>query len=300
MSILSVDEEYEGRGGSINRAFERRYTRVFDVTTSDPLVGPLAVRADVRLPQIGHSYTNGAGPYDPLLETDTGAFANEITAECVGGPEGAGIHWRVTVQYEPWDPFDSDVLSQKVRVQFAGERTERVIDFDKDGVPVRNSAGDRFGDPVTVDAHITTMVITRNELVSAFDIELASLYSDTINNATWNGIPAFRAKMGIITTSEEQYDSVSQRWYYTVTYPVQLSRTAWRKDLLDQGYNVLVAGRPKAILDPDGQPVTDPRALDGSGGLLGIGDPPVPLTFDVFDEADWSGLNIDLSLRLGL
>jgi hypothetical protein len=51
----------------------------------------------------------------------------------------------------------------------------------------------------------------------------------------------------------------------------------------------------------NGQPVSDPIPLDGSGHWLGVNayDNPVVLTYEVFEEADWTGLNIDLSTRLG-
>lgn len=305
MGIESVTECYEGRGGSMNSTYERRYTRIFDVVTTGPQVGPLAVRAADGLPRIGDHYTNGVGVdddgYPDDLEEDPGAFVGEIEAECLGGAEGAGIAWRVIVQYQPWDPsaFGPDPTEWPLRVQFSGERTEKVLLFDKTGAPIQNSAFDRFGDPVTIDDHITTMIVTRNEPVSGFDVLLASDFSDTINDATWNGIPAGHAKMGIITTSEEQYDSNQQIWYYKVTYPIQISRKFWRKELLDHGYNELHKGGRRPIMI-EGQPAADPVPLDGSGTRLAPGGTPVTLNFDVYDETDWSGLNINLALRLGV
>lgn len=305
---ITVEEIFDGRSSSLNRLWERRYSRAFDVETSDRYIGAKAVRSASGIPTIGAFYTNGLDEEDPLYEEDLGAFVNEITAEQIGGAEGAGIAWKVAVTYEPWDPFDSDPTLQKIRVTFGGERTERVVDFDRNGVPIRNSAGDRFGDPVTVDDHITTLVITRNELVSDFNISLASAYSDTINGGAWNGIAARWCKMGIISTSEEQYDSFAQRWYYKVTYPVQIGRKPWRKDLLDQGFNELRGGpyygggdetKPTPIMN-EGQPISDPVALDGFGQRLPVGGEPVTLTFDVFEETNWDGLNINLALRLGL
>ena len=301
MGVTSVEECFGGRSGSINHLYERRYTRVFDVETDSPYVGPIAVRAHEDIPKIGDYYHGGGEAYGD--EFDLGAFANLVDVQSV---DEAGHAWKVTVQYEPWEPFSDDPSLRKVRVTFGGERTERVVDFDKAGVPVRNSAGDRFGDPVTVDDHITTMTITRCEFVSDFDLGLASIYSDTINKFAWNGFDAYYLKMGIITTSEEQYDSMTQRWYYVVTYPVQVGRRPWRKDLLDQGFNELTgegyggSGDVKTVpIMNEGQPVADPVALDGAGRRLEIGDEPVTLSFDVFDEEDWSGLNINLALRLG-
>lgn len=305
MSIISVTELFGSRTGTLNNVYQRGYTRSFDVTTSDPRIGPIAVRLASGIPTLGTYYQNGVTVGDPLHEYDYGAYAANISVE--EDSAGGGCAWKVTVSYEPWNPaaFGPDPTLWPLRVQFGGERTERVVDFDRSGNPIRNSANDRFGDPVTVDDHIRTIVVTRNELVSSYDPALASDFSDTINNATWNGFGAGYCKMGIISTSEEQFDSNGQVWYYKVTYPISVNRgKPWRKDLLDQGYNVLTGSygseEPVSIKGTDGQPVSDPRCLDGAGHKLDPSGTPVVLPFEVFDEADWSGLNIDLSIRLGL
>jgi hypothetical protein len=302
MSIVSVTEQYGGRGTSLNNVYERIFTRVFEVETSDSLVGPLAVRLASGIPHIGTPYTNGLSIGHALYEFDNGAFVNEIRVDEI--TEGGGIAWKVTVQYGPWNPatFGSDPTLWPLRVTFGGERTERVCDFDKTGAPIRNSAGDRFGDPVVVDDHISTLTITRNELVSSFDPDTAADFSDTVNNATWNGRAARYCKMGLITTSEEKFDSNAQVWYYTVTYPVSIGRKPWVKEIMDMGFNELDAyGSSAKPIMHQGQPLSDPVPLDGSGReLTGGYVTPVTLTYYVFDEADWSVLGINLSVRLGL
>lgn len=301
MGVTGVVECYgDGRSGGVDQSYARTYTRVFDVYTSRDEVGPVAIRLSGAIPVIGSKYHNGLDVSDPDYEFDNGSFANSIQME----PWDSPTAWKVTVQYGAFNTseFGSNPTNWKVRVRFGGERTERVVVFDKAGNPILNSTGDRYGEPITVDDHITTMTIQRNELVSAFDLGLASLYSDTINDATWNGFAARKLKLGIIETSDEQYDTANDVWYYTVTYPIAISRDEWRKDILDQGYNELDAygGPPKPIMN-NGQPVSEPVLLDGAGHrLAGYASSPVTFQTYVFDEADWSGLGIDLSLRLGV
>lgn len=307
MAIVSVKECFGGRSGSIDNQYARTYVRIFDVETSDPVVGWVAVRSAVDpytgvfIPGIGIHYDNGAGPYDPLHEYDFGSFVNSSSGETDGSPTA----WKVTVNYAPWPAgqFDSNPINHKLRVKFAGERIDRIVDFDNAGNPIINSAGDRFGDPVVVDDSLRLMIITRNELVSDFDPETIPTYSYSLNNGTWNGFAAHRCKMGLIESSDEQWDPNNQVWYYTITYPVQVEKTGevWSKKLLDQGYNVLEPYGGGAVpYMPKGQPVSDPVALDGAGNVLGSGGSPVVLDFDVFPEANWATLGIDLSLRLGV
>lgn len=307
MAIL-IEEKFDGRKAGENSKFEHVYARVFEATTSSRFIGPKAVRAHSDVPQMGQTYNNahpstGVTSMHADYEADAGAFVNDISVDSVSDD---GTYWQVTVGYGPanTDEQSGDPTEWKIRVRFGGERTERVVLFDRFGNPIMNSAGDRFGDPLTVDSHISTMLITRNELVSTFDLSLASDYSDTVNSATWNGFPAKTCKMGIIETSDEQYDTLTQRWYYAVTYPIKINRDTWTKQLLDQGFNELDPyDNSKPILSRDGQPVADPRPLDGSGheldGTDGYSSPTI-LPFEVEDAVDWSGLGLNLALRLGV
>lgn len=49
----------------------------------------------------------------------------------------------------------------------------------------------------------------------------------------------------------------------------------------------------------NGQQVSDPVPLDGTGHRLPEGDPPITVEVDVYEELDFSVLNIDLSNRIG-
>jgi len=301
--IVEVGEVYGARTSSINKMWQREYTRSFHVETSGPEVGALRVRAATGIPQIGHVYDNGLDPADPLYEDDPGAYVVSIESAMDTDPEHAGRDWTVTVTYGPFQPFDIDPSLWPIKVSFGGERTEKVISRDKSGGPIVNSAGDPFDPPITIDDSRSTMTVTRNERVSSFDLTLAEQYRDKINSADWNGFEALSVKCGIISTSEPQYDSNARVYYYTVTYPFTIDRKGWLKDILDAGCNELDPDRglPRPIMR-QGQQVSDPVPLDGAGHAL---DPtygytePNYITIDCYESVDFSGLNIDLSTRLG-
>lgn len=305
MGISSVVEDLDGRSSRIDKMYQSTYVRRFIVETDRPETGSLQVRSATGIPQPGATYNNGLDVGDPDREYDNGAFVQEVDA--TQDSSGAGIQWLVTVNYGPYDTstFGSNPTLWPVRVSFGGEERERVLYFDRDGNPVRNSAGDPFDPPITVDDGITTMMITRNELVSAYSPTLADYYRHTINDATWNGFDAGTVKMGVISTSEPQYDSANQAWYLQVNYPIKINRYGWTKKVLDAGCNELTdaayygaAVKTRPIMN-EGQQVSDPVPLDGSGYRLDVEGTPVTLEFDGYDAVDWSGLSIDLSLRLG-
>lgn len=298
--IASVSERMGGRTGAMDNLGRRKYTRRFTVETTDPLVGPLAVRTATGIPVVGSSYHNGVGSGDPRYEFDLGAFCESVSAAEEGD---SGVEWVVTCEYGPfdWTPFLEEAALWPIRVSFGGERTERVDYFDNAGDPILNSAGDPFGDPVTVDDSRVVLTITRNEKVSTFSLAVPETFSDTINDAPWNGFAAKTCKMGVITTGEPTYDPNGKYYYYTVTYPVTIDRATWTKKILDQGFNELTGpydDEVKPVMN-NGQPVSDPVPLDGAGHRLDVYGTPVALDFEVYDEADWSALAIDLSTRLG-
>jgi hypothetical protein len=303
--ILTVQEDFGSRGAGVDSQYTRTFTRCFEVITTDDQVAGLAVLSaidpitGIAIPPMGSYYHNGVPDTDPRYEFSKGSFVTGLKAE----PWDSSTAWKVTVEYGKY-VFEPNPLIRKVRCQFGGERTEKVIIFDKEGNPIINSTGDRYGEPITIDDHITTMNLTRNELVSTYDPLLASEFSNTINHDVWNGMPARKFKMGIIETSEEQWDAFGEQWYYTVSYPIQIAKTTWIKTLLDQGFNELDSYGNTKPIQYEGQPVSDPVLLDGAGHPLnasgyGYGSP-VTMDYDVYDESDWSGLHIDLSLRLGV
>ena len=298
--IVGVGEVYGARTSSINKLWQRTYTRTFHVETTGSQVGALRVRAATGIPQIGHTYNNGLDPADPLYEDDPGAYVESVESAMDTDPEHGAVDWIVTVNYGFLVPFDINPSLWPIKVSFGGERTEKATSKDKSGGPIVNSAGDPFDPPIVIDDSRSTMTVTRNELVSAFDLTLAESYRDKINNEIWNGFDALTVKCGIISTSEPQYDSNARVYYYTVTYPFMIDRKGWLKNILDAGCNEIDSGTglAKPIMN-QGQQVSDPVPLDGSGVRNAPGADPVFTDFDVYEEADFAGLNIDLSTRLG-
>ena len=301
MGVVSVAEKMEGaRSSTFSGLWQRTYVRTFLVETNGPTVGALAVRTADGIPRPNSTYNNGLSTGDPDYEEDRGAFANVIEAVNDSDVNNAGIEWTVTVTYGPRELFDANPSLWPIKVSFGGERTEKAIAKDIVDIPIANSAGDPFNPPITIDDSRSTMTVTRNELVSAFDLTLAEMYRDKINNAPWNGFDVNVVKCGTISTTEPQYDPTAQVYYYTVTYAFTINRKGWILDILDAGCNELDAySNPKPIMH-QGQPVSDPVPLDGAGHENPPGAEPNYILIEAYEQVDFEGLNIDLSKRLGL
>lgn len=312
LGIAHVTEK--SRSTSVDLMWRRSYTRVYTVETLDPSVGPLAVRqavdpaTGVAIPQPGAYYITPAGTYQ---ENDHGAWVIGVEASLDDLHQTGGIQWTVTVSYGPFDTsaFGNDPTQWAIKVNFGGERTDRVLYFDQYGNPITNSAGDPFDPPITIDDSRSILTVTRNELVSSYNFALAEMYRDTINQYTWNGFAPYTAKLGIISTSDPQYSSAYQVYYYTVTYPFTIKRDGWQVAVLDAGCNELTGPygayypytdqKTRPIMN-GGQQVSDPVPLNGYGQRLPVGGIPITLVFEGYSVTDFTGLGINLSLALGM
>src|SRR5687767_9681775 len=88
MAVVSVNE-LPGVEGGVNDKFETEYTRKFQVITSSPLDGPVAVIAPTGIPRIGD-------PYLTSTEQDLTAIAKEIRPK---QDDDNPKRWEVTVTY---------------------------------------------------------------------------------------------------------------------------------------------------------------------------------------------------------
>lgn len=292
MAIVRIDEDIMKRRGRVQVVQGRSYTRVWEVEVSRG-DGPLVATDHPDLPTLRDFYLI------PGVESDPNAYVQTIDAEPIENM-GDTILYGVTVNYGPLDPGEmAEALTRKARIQFSFNKFERVIWIDEDGNPIRNSAGDPFGDPILIDDSRPVIVVTRNEDVNAFDVTLAGEYQDVVNAAMWNGFPARTVKCTEIRTSEERKDPSTNLYYYEVNYVFEVKWDTWTRQILDQGFAYLDSSVRKPFLDSEGQPISEPKLLDGLGEELTDGDPPVTLEFRVYPDADFSVFNIDFSQALG-
>jgi hypothetical protein len=302
MAVVSVSEIPESRGGSWNRLWQRLYTRSFRVECSDPADGPVAIRMGTNgpsqptLPGVGNSY------FVNSVEKDFGSFAADVSYRWETITAGGGCAWIVSVSYGPYDAnqFSQTPTDWPIKVSFSSVKFERALLYDQSNTPIVNSAGDPFKDPVTLDNSRPILRVVRNERIQGFNFLLSEQYRDKVNNALWNGFATKTVKCSGIETSDPQYDSNNQWWYYAVSYVFEVDRDTWQAKLLDVGVNFLDgSGKPQPFRDAKGQKKDDGTLLDGSGHKLAGGGTPVYFNFDVYPSVDFTAFNLDFNTALG-
>lgn len=154
-------------------------------------------------------------------------------------------------------------------------------------VPVENTAGVPFAD-VQVEQARYTLTLARSYADMSF-LALLATNTNTVNKEAWAGCdPRTWLCKGGRWDRALQTEGGSQLKYYRVTWEFEYRPDQWILPLLSTGYQELVGGSLRPIVDDAGEPVSEPRALDQYGAAEPHGNPPHVLTFYPHKEIDFT------------
>ncbi len=142
-------------------------------------------------------------------------------------------------------------------------------EFEDNPEPAYNSAGDPV-DGLTEDRALVKYTYT-NTKVDLPDFEELIAYTNTTNKTPFLGCP--RRTLRCLGWSGE-WDDRNQFW--TISVEFLYDPKTWVVQYYDVGFNEIVSGERRAILDIQGNPVSKPVPLDGTGkavdaSLVGVG-----------------------------
>lgn len=255
-----------------------RATRKFIVET-DRTTTEVDVLNDVSCPGLGsvHPRING------LFCTNRSVSRED---------KGSHITWRVTLEYEipsggGEQQQQENPLLDPIEISWSSQQYTAPVVRDKNGQPVKNTAGDPFDPAPEMQFSRYTITIRRN--LAAVPSWILG-YVDTVNNAAWSvdgiAIPKGAAKIDGISVSGWQFrGSVA---YRTVDIRVSVkapSEGGWQLVLASMGYHELDdEGKRKRIM-LNGQPCSNPQFLGEDGKKA---DQPHFIKFDVYQEANFA------------
>jgi len=309
--VNSVVERHQGLGGGDDTT-SRSTTRVFLVeltTLGTDLVTTILADEDIPQPNDQHP-------------DDSGIRVRNRSVDLVNDDDH--LHWEVTVEYSNraqggGGGSDPDPWDLPAEVSFGSAQYTRVLDkcyrmdttvaavvsaLDDTGVPdikVLNSAGYAFDPPATQEEENMTVTVKRNEEDTDFDPDDLSLFRNSINKTaiTIGGVdfdPAQGRMRSIVASPAYSKDG---DLYWQVTYTIEKKTDTHIRQILDAGFyhydaDINTTLRIMDSGDGDGgkpQPVTEPKPLDGVGG---IGDPdsPIYLAHQTYLAKEWSTLDL--------
>jgi hypothetical protein len=204
------------------------------------------------------------------------------------------LWWDVEVTYGPWDPLQhtatGNPVDQPVDVSFNWQVFEQVVDVARDPssgnfVPVVNSAGDPFDPPVTRDNLRGILRVAWNSL--SFNPASFFANGNKVNSDVWNGFPAFSIKFSPPNMPQRLYSQFLGQNYYRLEaeFAFNPNDKGWNAFPIDRGYRALNgSGNLFKIFDINGQPLSQPALLNGSGIVLTSLASFVQLEFQVYDS----------------
>ena len=262
-----------------NTQGSRTYTHTYKLKTTDPTSeGEYEVGSFAGLPVIGDPH-----PSDP------NSVVVDIDVNNTSPPNG----WTVVVSYSDKREFSGNVAQDEVLVSFSSENYEVLVQRDKDGYGLTNSAGDPFYTPPTAQA--TT--INANVSFNAYSLSTSYLlFLDYVNETSCEvGGVAFAArtlKYGNLQVGQRQYRNGLP--FYPVSYQFKFNPNTWDVSILDAGFREInLRGVAVAILDEDQQPISQPHPLNGSGYALATPINPNQYqyrTYKVYNEVDFGSV----------
>jgi hypothetical protein len=164
------------------------------------------------------------------------------------------------------------------------ERFQEVVNKDLSDDPIVNSAGQSFPEAITVTRKIPMWEFFQFEPSSVTD-EVIIARSETVNNATFRTRPAGTLLLTVLTSVIGFYYGTRLR---LTQYNIRYNKKGWQHQRLDVGTASLDGGQLKPYFDNDQDQNIILGGLNGAGGKVAAGVEPAILTFDIYDEINFS------------
>lgn len=302
MAIDLFEELWNERKGTLDKSFHNTFTRSFIVHTDAVEQSYIsiynAIYAHGNCPQIGNLYPG-----------DNDSYAQSVNIN----PEADDPQtWKVIVEYGSIPPGNVETQNQGQKPEDReANPTLRPPDFRVTFISfpevltnLRNSAGDPFVPPITIERFRPVFTIGCN--VSTIDAYDLATYIGKVNNATNTFVTGtgctltITDKTGKIKGIGTELILEGQYQYWRLTYEIEINTTitdeeitGWDLIIRDQGFNILKANNEKVPIIRGGAIATTPVDLDGAGLKNPDGENPVYITFpasDVYGEIDFATL----------
>lgn len=245
MAIKSCKIKTTGAKVGMDNKYRRTYTQLWHVVSDDETDTPLSILVGISKRSPDTPTTPNVVPllwenYTVQDDTDLDVYLQSIEINRFKDDEQDRLNWIVTGTFSAPEPGKSDSakpaatpLSDPVRYSLEWANYTKLVDMDKDGTAILNSAGDGFDPPIEIDDARPVLVAVRNMASLTDIIALAILYKNAVNTDTFYGATARKAKVeSIVSGAIQERNGVE---YYAVTIRVQFNDATWDKQLVDRG-----------------------------------------------------------------
>lgn len=256
------------------------FTLTYRIRTDNHLDGPSSIYNDPKFPFQENDVYSIGNDYNP------NAVARP--AEIVNVDNSPRFDWIATIEFGEPLPPDNPLL-QPPTYEWLFNQSERPLERDATGKPIRNTAGDRFDDIITREDSQPILKVTRNEPAEmlAFGADLR----DTVNRDVWRGAPRRTVKFQPPRAVSAYHKDIGI--YYQKSYEFKFSDQTWRIVALNQGLREKKDGKVTEIIsESERTPIQTPELLDRDGKKLQPGSTPVWLEFDGYPETSFPAFEV--------
>lgn len=265
-------------------------TRVFDVRFT--AATPLTER------QVACLSASAGGTAIPAIDAVHPYDNHWICRARTSRPQNGGLHWKVYCTYEYRVP---PLTEEPVIVWDFAEHME-MIEETRAGNKIETTSREPLDPPLTEPYHDLVLRVDKN--YTSYDALTAADYMNSVNlnvmQIDFALLPAYTMLLSM-WKADKFYWGETAYWKHHFEFMIRLAKDpmdgeiiGWRRRIADQGFYSLAGGwngnpaDKQRLLDRDGEPVTTPQLLNGFGGVLPDGDPPVFNIFETKKMRDFS------------
>lgn len=193
-----------------------------------------------------------------------------------------GYSWLVDVGYKT--SSIENPLNEPIKISGSQSARQVEIEFDRDGNPILNTAGDPFQEILFAEDFDDTLSLSFNRATVPYSASRKS--KRTVSSTTVLGLEAGTVRYAGMSFQPQDHETIGL--YYSITIGLALADD-WKKRILNQGFREKVDGELKPI-KKGGKDVSQPVLLDNAGKALSPSGNPVTLEKDIYGEADYVSL----------
>lgn len=282
MTVIKCEERCEDASGTLTRKgakLTRTYERAYLVTCDSKEDCEVDIWNSELTPGFGASFAKDVAA---VLKTFN-VSRNPDPIEPDNGTSNEA--WWQWVLKASWTT-DKDDANDKptypdtpAKISYSWDKKEVPLVYDRENVPVLNTAKDPYDPPVMIEFPIPVKTITVNLPASMYSASWQNQYFMAINSEAYDGWGEKQVMVQDITAAQEYYtdDNDNDVMYWVVTIKLAFNALGWQPRILSTGYRELVddtsegaeeGAKKKIVITIEGKEASRPVPLDEDGKKL--------------------------------
>lgn len=192
------------------------------------------------------------------------------------------LSWLVDVTYS--SSASDNPLNDPIMISGNQSARQVPVEFDRDGQPILNTAGDPFQEILFAEDFDDTIQLSFNSATVPFNASQQA--KRTVSSNAMLGLSPGTVRYAGMNFQPQDHETLGL--YYSISIGLALADD-WKTRILNQGFREL-DGFEQKVIKIDGQAVTTPALLDQGGEKLDESGQPVTLEFDIYGEANYVAL----------